>query len=186
MEVRLIYSPMFADRADAAITGGNILRGITSGFVATVVLSPLMIAKKMTGLMTDELDIIAIVTQILGGSTPIVGWVAHFAIGTFAWGGLFALLEPHLPGGRDWVRGTICGAAAWLLMMTIVMPAGGAGFFGLRLGLIAPVMTLVMHAIFGAVLGAVYAIERPRRAYRIEGPGHAGRGLISRPQRTYR
>ncbi len=144
---------MALDRADLTVTGENILKGLTSGFVATVVLSPFLIVKKMTGLMTAEIDIIAIVTQILGASTPIVGWAAHFAIGTFAWGGLFALLEPRLPGGTRWIRGVLFGVAAWLLMMTLVMPAGGAGLFGLRLGVIAPVFTLFMHAIFGCRAG---------------------------------
>lgn len=37
------------------------------------------------------------------------------------------------------------------------MPMAGAGIFGLNLGMMAPVMTLVLHLIYGAVLGAVYA-----------------------------
>jgi len=37
-----------------------------------------------------------------------------------------------------------------------VMPMAGAGMFGLKLGMMAPVMTMMLHAIFGAVLGGVY------------------------------
>jgi hypothetical protein len=36
----------------------------------------------------------------------------------------------------------------------------GAGFFGADLGMLAPVMTLMLHVAFGIVLGAVYALER--------------------------
>ncbi len=143
--------------------GANILKGVTAGFVATVVLSPLLIVKKMTGLMTGELDVIALVTQILGGSTMAIGWLAHFMIGTLVWGGLFALLEPRLPGRRAWIRGVIFGIGAWLIMMLVVMPAGDAGLFGIRLGISAPILTLALHAIFGAVMGGVYGIDRPRR-----------------------
>jgi hypothetical protein len=143
-------------------SGANIVNGITAGFVATVVLSPLLIVKRMTGLMTGELDVIALVTGVLGGSTVALGWVAHFVIGTFLWGGLFAVLQPLLPGGRNWMRGVVFGTGAWLLMMTLFMPIAGAGLFGFRLGLFAPGMTLAMNIIFGAVLGAVYGIERLR------------------------
>jgi len=37
-----------------------------------------------------------------------------------------------------------------------VMPMAGAGFFGMQMGLMAPIMTLVLHLIFGAVLGLVH------------------------------
>jgi len=47
-------------------------------------------------------------------------------------------------------------SGAWVLMMLIVMPLAGAGLFGIRLGLMAAVMTLVLHVIFGAVLGLGY------------------------------
>ena len=42
-------------------------------------------------------------------------------------------------------------------MMLIVMPAAGAGLFGLNMGMMAPVMTLMLHAIYGAVLGFVFS-----------------------------
>lgn len=42
-------------------------------------------------------------------------------------------------------------------MMVVVMPMAGAGLFGMKLGMAAPVMTLVLHMIFGGVLGGVYA-----------------------------
>jgi len=41
-------------------------------------------------------------------------------------------------------------------MMLVLMPLVGAGFFALDLGVMAPVATLVLHVIFGAVLGVVY------------------------------
>ncbi|WP_448329685.1 DUF6789 family protein [Sulfitobacter sp. M13] len=42
-------------------------------------------------------------------------------------------------------------------MMILIMPMAGAGLFGLALGMMAPIMTLVLHIIFGAVLGVVFA-----------------------------
>ncbi len=41
-------------------------------------------------------------------------------------------------------------------MMIVVMPITGAGLFGMKLGVMAPVATLAMHWIYGVVLGGVY------------------------------
>lgn len=91
-----------------------------------------------------------------------MAWGIHFMIGAVLWGGAFALLEAHLPGGELWVKGIAFGVGAWFIMMLAMMPMAGAGFFGLQLGIMAPVMTLVMHAVFGAVLGAVYGTSLRR------------------------
>lgn len=51
-------------------------------------------------------------------------------------------------------------------MMVMLMPMAGAGAFGLHLGLMAPVATLILHWIYGAVLGAVYGSGQRSRAER--------------------
>ncbi|TDX28351.1 hypothetical protein DFO67_11051 [Modicisalibacter xianhensis] len=50
----------------------------------------------------------------------------------------------------------IFATGAWLLMMLVPMPMSGAGLFGLNIGPMAPVMILILHWIWGAVLGGVY------------------------------
>jgi hypothetical protein len=142
------------------MNGTNMLKGMVAGFAATIVLSALMVMKTLMGLM-PELNTIAMLTNMMGASSPVMGWVAHFVIGTVIWGGLFAWLNANIPGGGQWLKGIIFGVAAWLLMMIAVMPMAGEGFFGMSLGMMAPVMTLVLHIIFGAVLGGVYGAERP-------------------------
>ena len=37
----------------------------------------------------------------------------------------------------------------------MVMPMAGAGLFGMKLGMMAPLMTWVLHLVFGAVMGLV-------------------------------
>ena len=142
------------------MTGTNYFKGMTAGFVATVVLSALLLMKEMMGLM-PQLNMIGMLTGMVGASSPAVGWIVHFVIGTVLWGCLFAWLDPKLPGHSHWFKGVIFGIGAWLLMMIVVMPMGGAGLFGARLGLMAPVMTLMLHIIYGAVLGGVYGAGRP-------------------------
>ncbi len=148
------------------MTGTNIWKGMVAGFVATAVLSGLMVMKSMMGLM-PELDVIAMLTKMMGASSPVTGWVAHFVIGTLVWGSLFAWVDPNLPGGSHWLKGILFGVGVWLLMMIAVMPMAGAGFFGMSLGMMAPVMTLVLHIIFGAVLGGVYGAERPETPHEL-------------------
>lgn len=134
----------------------RITKGIVAGFSATVVLSVLMLMKSMMGLM-PQLDIISMLSTMAGApDTPLIGWVLHFVIGSVLWGVLFALISPMIPGRSEWLKGIAFGTAAWLLMMIMVMPMAGAGLFGSRFGMVAPVMTLMLHILYGAVLGAVY------------------------------
>jgi hypothetical protein len=131
-----------------------IVRGIIAGLVATLVLSVAMLMKRSMGLM-PELDPIGMITAMAGAGSAAVGWIGHFVIGAIFWGVGFAILSPYLPGAY-WLRGLIFALGAWLMMMIVVMPMAGAGVFGLGLGMMAPVVTLLLHVVFGLVLGGVY------------------------------
>lgn len=132
----------------------NIFKAILAGFAGTVVLSVLMLLKGVMGLM-PQLDIIKMLAAMMGSGLAM-GWIAHFMIGAVVWGIAYALLYRVLPSGTPWVKGVIFGIGAWFMMMIVVMPMAGAGIFGLNFGMVAPVMTLVLHIIYGATLGGVY------------------------------
>lgn len=136
------------------------VRAMIAGFVATVVLSALMLMKSMMGVMPalDLPTMLAGMAHNMMGlpANPAVGWVLHFMIGTVAWGIGFALLYKVLPSNSPLGKGIVFGALAWVLMMLIPMPMAGAGLFAMKMGMMAPVMTLVLHLIWGAVLGATY------------------------------
>jgi hypothetical protein len=106
---------------------GMIGTGIAAGFVATVVLSAMMLLKRSMGLM-PELDPIAMITAMAGASSPAVGWIGHFVIGSIFWG--FAIVSPYLPGPYP-LRGAIFVVGAWLMMMLVVMPMAGPARSGL-------------------------------------------------------
>ncbi len=78
-------------------------------------------------------------------------------IGTIGYGVVFALLVGRLPGSTV-VQGIILGLIGWLVMMVVIMPMAGAGIFALNLGIMAPIMTAMLHVIFGAVLGYVFSL----------------------------
>ncbi len=142
----------------------KITVGLVAGLIATVVLSAMMLVKGMMGVM-PELDVIAMLSSMMGASAA-VGWLGHFIIGTVIWGGGFALLYGLIPGGTALVKGIVFGIAAWLGMMIMVMPTAGAGLFGMGFGIMAPIMTLVLHFIYGAVLGMVFRmLVAPKPAY---------------------
>jgi hypothetical protein len=135
--------------------------GIGAAFIATIVLSLIMVMKQAMGVM-PQLNPIGMITQMIGAPTPLVGWIMHFVIGTLLWGILYAWIAPHLTGAH-WYRGALFATGAWLIMMIVMMPMAGAGLFGLKIGMMAPVATLVLHWIYGAVLGAVYGAWASRQ-----------------------
>lgn len=139
----------------------NIKTGLISGFVATVVLSILMVAKAKMGVM-PELNAIKMLAGMMNAPL-IMGWVAHFMIGTVVWGVLFTLLVDKLPGGAL-SSAIVFAIGAWLMMMIGPMPMAGAGLFGLKLGIMAPVATLMLHVIWGIVLGLTYSKLTTRAA----------------------
>jgi len=131
----------------------NIKAGFLSGFIATVVLSILMIIKAKMGLM-PELNAINMLADMMNAPL-LMGWITHFMIGTVVWGLLFSTIVEKLPSDII-TNAVIFSVIAWLMMMMIVMPIAGAGLFGLKLGMMAPVATLMLHLIWGVVLGFTY------------------------------
>ncbi|EKV31401.1 hypothetical protein C882_3774 [Caenispirillum salinarum AK4] len=129
-------------------------KGMLAGFIATVVLSLVMLGKGAVGLM-PQLDVIAALTALLGSESRAVGWIAHFVLGTVPWGIAFVLIERGLPGGCA-MRGVLFGGLAWVAMMVIFMPLIGAGLFANQLGWAVWAVTLVLHVIYGWVLGFTY------------------------------
>ncbi len=79
----------------------------------------------------------------------------HFFIGSILWGLIFAATASMWPGSSYLAKGASFSVAAWLLMMIVAMPMAGAGFFGMGLGIMAPIATLILHVIYGLVLGVV-------------------------------
>ncbi len=130
----------------------KIASGVIAGLVATIVLSVMMVIKGKMGVM-PELNIISMLAGMMGASA-IVGWLIHFMVG-LGYGVAFSQINGLLPGSYV-VKGIIIGILGWLVMMLMLMPMMGVGMFAMNMGMMAPVMTLVLHIIFGIVLGLVY------------------------------
>jgi hypothetical protein len=84
------------------------------------------------------------------GLNLLVGWV--FALVYARWA------EPAL-GGPGWRKGMVFALAPWLLSLAVGLPLAGGGLLGLGLGAgPLPIFgNLVLHLVYGGILGAVYA-----------------------------
>ena len=131
----------------------NIIKGILAGMIATIVLSIMMIIKAKMQVMPD-LNIIAMLSEKMDGPMAI-GWAMHFMIGA-GYGVLITLLYNKLPTNCGLQKGMVLGLLGWLMMMVVIMPMMGQGLFAMSMGIMAPVMTLILHLIFGVVLGGSY------------------------------
>ncbi len=140
-------------------TTRGLLAGVLAGLMATLALSLLMLTKGWL----PQLDTVVMLDGVartafrgLGLPVPMAGWLWHFVIGTLWWGPLFAIMVPILPGRQMWQKGLWFGFGAALLIILMVMPLAGAGYFGMDLSPLGPFVTLLLHLVYGIVLGIAF------------------------------
>ncbi len=136
-------------------------RGIIGGFVATIVLSVVMMMKSVAGIF-PAFNIIHLLTALAHAKlglplTPVTGWTAHLLIGTVLWGVLYPFCYPALPGKRATSKAMVFATTAWVAMMFVLMPWAGKGWFGLHFGPVLPLLALALHWIWGIVMGITFA-----------------------------
>jgi hypothetical protein len=134
----------------------NIWIGMAAGFAATIVLSALMLMKQVMNFM-PEMDMIGMISGTMNVSRAM-GWLVHFIVGTVLYGGAYAwIFAPWWPDAY-WLSGAALGVLGWLIASLAMMPMAGKGVFGVKMGTMVPVMSLIMHVFFGAVLGWIYGL----------------------------
>jgi hypothetical protein len=88
----------------------------------------------------------------------------YLATGVFLLGGLLwavvygVFFEPRLRG-PSWERGVVFAMMPWLVSLVVFMPIVGGGLLGTELGAgpLPIVGNLILHVVYGAILGSVYA-----------------------------
>ncbi len=143
----------------------NLSRAVLGGLVATAVMTVLMLAAPRMGL--PPMNIGAMLGSVMGGSL-VLGWMAHFVIGTILAVVYAAFFATRLPGA-GFVRGVLYALLPWLMAELVVMPMMGAGLFGGSFG--AALGSLAGHLVYGAVLGGIYGTEPRIMAHHV--PVHA-------------
>lgn len=145
----------------------RIQKGMIAGFAATVAVSILEAVNLLAGPWFDPFP--GVVAGLIGMPGNLaVGWVAHFISGTVILGGLFGILCPKLPTDTAETKGILFAVGAFVLMMLGVFLFASARTFQSESGFGTIGWMLINHAVFGVVLGNVYArlVAREKRMAR--------------------
>lgn len=136
----------------------SIVSAIAAGLAATVAMT---IFAYMAPLMGIKMNIPAMLAGTM--SAPIiVGWIAHFMIGTILAINFAARFYPKF-GSTNLVKsGAIFSVIPWLMAQVVVMPmmsimngsSYGEGFFSGSIMMAGA--SLLGHLLYGVVLGLVY------------------------------
>jgi hypothetical protein len=134
----------------------NIGKGIIAGLLASAAASGAISFGSLAGVLpaADPVRSVSGVTL----SPPGLSWVMHFAVGTFLWGPLLAVMSLILPS-PFWFKGVVFGALAWLLMVLATWAADPASPPQANL------VPILLHVLFGGMLGWTYGtlLDRTER-----------------------
>ena len=144
----------------------DAFKGIAAAIVATAVLAGLMWANQ-TMQWVPGLDLVSSF-MILAGSTEIMtGWIVFGVVLALIGGLVFSLLDAHLDRPEGWeeiLRGALFGLGAFLIVGILVMPMSGHEAFAMKYGWGGPIYLFIVFIVYGAVMGAIYAMMRPEPA----------------------
>lgn len=141
--------------------------GLVSGFVATFAMTVVLVAAYAFWRSVGSIDGSGLSRWFYALSNNLVterttDQVALSIAANLAMGLILAVIyayfvEPRL-SGPGWRRGMQFALIPWLLSLLVFLPLVGGGFLGLGLGAgFLPILgNLVLHMVYGAVLGAVY------------------------------
>ncbi|HEY3081145.1 MAG TPA: DUF6789 family protein [Chloroflexota bacterium] len=143
-------------------------RAILAGFVGTVagglaLLAGYAIAVVLSYVLPGQLGawfaaLIQNPTTRMVNDQLALALLLHFGVG-IALGLVYAaFVEPRLDG-PGWRRGVLFALVPWALSLVFFLPLVGGGLFGLGLGAgpLPIIGNLILHLVYGAVLGWVYA-----------------------------
>lgn len=138
--------------------------GVRAGLLATLVITVLMLIGKLTGLSPVPRPIpVALLAWVLRGAVPrlvllVLGLLAHFVYGGVA-GAVFAGVLRRF--ANLW-SGLAFGVLLWLVMGLYWLPLLHWGAFGNTVNPSVWLATLVLHLVYGLVLG--WGVPRMRPA----------------------
>jgi uncharacterized membrane protein YagU involved in acid resistance len=132
----------------------NLTKALGAGIIGTIVMTLFAAMAPLMGM--PEMNIPRMLAGFIGFPT-IVGWLAHFMIGTVLALTYAIVLVSKLPG-KPVVKGILFGLIPWLMAQLLVNPMMGAGVFAVNTP--APMLmvagSLMGHVVFGGVVGLVY------------------------------
>lgn len=168
---------MFTVRVPSVGTRGWVGRAVISGLVATVAMTLALVVGYLAALAFAELapstglvraeegrDLIRWAHGLTANhlvdfsqNAPYLALAIHATVG-IGWALVYAALAQPRLLGAEWERGMQFSLLPWLLSLVVFFPLTGAGFLGLDLGAgpLPIAGNLVLHVVYGIVLGATY------------------------------
>jgi len=134
--------------------GYTIVNGAIGGIIATIVLTfAMMMAEKM-GKM--ELSPPKMLAEKMGIGS--LWMVVHFTVG-ISLGIIYILISNALALGNHPIIYAVVFAVAvpWMMLGIVLLPMNDLGLFGSKKSSSMPLMTFIMHVIFGLGLGVAVA-----------------------------
>lgn len=132
----------------------NPTKAVAAGIAGTIVMTAFAMIAPLMGM--PEMNIPRMLADFMGFPV-IVGWLAHFMIGTVLALAYASVFVRKLPG-QPAVKGILFGLIPWFMAQILVNPMMGAGIFAVNTP--APLMmvigSLAGHVVYGAVAGFVY------------------------------
>lgn len=146
---------------------------IAAGMVGGLLVAAGLILADLLGLSRLNLPVMLAgpITGSSGVGTWILGLFLHFVIS-----GAIALLYGavfRVTGHAGRRVGMVLGLGHWVIVGMLLGIALDAGFFGARFGLFTVFNLLVMHVIYGAVVGELYERAVKQDLIRPEAPDYA-------------
>jgi hypothetical protein len=170
---------MFSHRERRARPRAWVPAVVSAGFVATVLMTVALLGAYLVVRTLGATDASLLQLWFWGLShnrvvdfttaSPYLLAALHLGFG-IAWAVVYAAwAEPHLDG-PGWRRGVLFSFVPWVGSVLVFLPAAGGGPLGLELGAgpLPAVGNLVLHLIYGSVLGELYAQARPTTAPPLE------------------
>lgn len=132
----------------------TISRAVLAGLVGTAVMTAVALMGPLMGM--PEMKTGDMLAGFMG-IPVILGWIAHFMIGSVLAIIYASLFFEKLPGA-PWLKGAIYGIAPWLVLQLMLSPMMGAGVFSVKTATPVSMLigSLMGHLIYGAVVGSVY------------------------------
>ncbi|WP_198586772.1 DUF6789 family protein [Glycomyces xiaoerkulensis] len=147
---------MTTTRGEATVLDRRRLAaGAGWGALATVAMSVVMLAATATGISPMPKPIPAALVAHALGELPRPGMVALAAGSHLAYGAVAGTALAGLFRRVNLWTGAAYGAALWVLMGLVWLPVLGWGPFGTSVAAPIAVATLVLHLIYGIVLGGL-------------------------------
>ncbi|MGB3306812.1 MAG: DUF6789 family protein [Thermomicrobiales bacterium] len=111
------------------------------------------------------------------GDRFFVGMILNLVMGLI-WAMIYArFAEPRL-SGPGWRRGVVFSILPFILAVAVFFPIAGIGFLGsgISAGALPVIGSLILHLVYGAVLGALYAIDLRAGLSTADGESEAAEG----------